>query len=235
MLSVSSVHHPYQFLNVWSRLYETWYVYHANWAHLSYVTNPSQQSVFLSLLSLQINGSVKCNPLFSAKQRLSKLVSAATNIRNNISGVCSVVSFGMRVVSKKSLWACLCIPLWFLGNNSVKTFPRQWRVVEGVVFYEVHVISKESSPQNFLYCAFHRVIRSVRDEGKFVTEIVSTLTETSLQKWWQDEARPSCMSLRYAWWLFLSQREGGVGGVSWPSCVYLTGRKVVYAGGSSLK
>jgi hypothetical protein len=37
----------------------------------------------------------------------------------------------------------LCIRLSLLGNNSVKTFPRQQWVVRGVVLYEVHAVSKE--------------------------------------------------------------------------------------------
>jgi hypothetical protein len=35
-------------------------------------------------------------------------------------------------------------PLSLLGNGSVNTFPRQRRIVGGMVFYAVHVISKES-------------------------------------------------------------------------------------------
>jgi hypothetical protein len=38
----------------------------------------------------------------------------------------------------------LCIPLSLLGNNSVKTFPRQRRIGGGVVFYAVGVVWKES-------------------------------------------------------------------------------------------
>jgi hypothetical protein len=38
----------------------------------------------------------------------------------------------------------LCIPLSLLGNNSVKTFLRQRKIVGGVVFNAVHVVSKES-------------------------------------------------------------------------------------------
>jgi hypothetical protein len=37
-----------------------------------------------------------------------------------------------------------CIPLSLLGNNSVKTFPRQGRIVGRVVFYAIRVVSKES-------------------------------------------------------------------------------------------
>jgi hypothetical protein len=42
------------------------------------------------------------------------------------------------------LWVCLRIPLSLLGNNSVKTFQRQRRIVGCVVFYAVCVVSKES-------------------------------------------------------------------------------------------
>jgi hypothetical protein len=49
----------------------------------------------------------------------------------------------------------LCIPLSFLGNGSVNTFPLQRRIVGGVVFYAVCVVSVESlwvcvSPLSFL-------------------------------------------------------------------------------------
>jgi hypothetical protein len=54
--------------------------------------------------------------------------------------------------SKESYQLCLFIPLLFLGNGSVKTFPRQ-RVIGGVVFCAVRVVSQESScSQNFLLC-----------------------------------------------------------------------------------
>jgi hypothetical protein len=46
-------------------------------------------------------------------------------------------------VSKESLWICLCIPLSLQGNGSVNTFPRQWRIVGGVVFHAVRDVSKE--------------------------------------------------------------------------------------------
>jgi hypothetical protein len=37
-----------------------------------------------------------------------------------------------------------CIPLLLLANNSIKTFPQQRRVVGGVTFYAVRVVSNES-------------------------------------------------------------------------------------------
>jgi hypothetical protein len=43
---------------------------------------------------------------------------------------------------------CVCVglsvSLSLLGNNSVKMFPRQRRIIEDVVFYAVYVVSKES-------------------------------------------------------------------------------------------
>jgi hypothetical protein len=48
------------------------------------------------------------------------------------------------VVSKESLWVCLCISLSLLGNSSVHTFPRQRRIFGSVFFYAGHVLSKES-------------------------------------------------------------------------------------------
>jgi hypothetical protein len=39
---------------------------------------------------------------------------------------------------------CVCIPLSLLGRSSVKSFQRQPRIVGGVVFYTVRVVSKES-------------------------------------------------------------------------------------------
>jgi hypothetical protein len=63
------------------------------------------------------------NPLIVARQRLGKNVPGATNTRNN-----------RRVVGRICLWVCLCVFLSLLGNNSVKTFPQQGKIVGGVVF-----------------------------------------------------------------------------------------------------
>jgi hypothetical protein len=35
-------------------------------------------------------------------------------------------------------------PLSLLGNGSINTFPQQRRIVAGVVFYAIHVVSKGS-------------------------------------------------------------------------------------------
>jgi hypothetical protein len=102
----------------------------------AYLINlPPNHSVCLYVLyvplSLLGKGSARCILHFIARQRLGKHVPAAANTRN-----------------KEELFdACLlslCIPLSFLGNNSVKTFPRQRRIVGGVVFYAVRLASKES-------------------------------------------------------------------------------------------
>jgi hypothetical protein len=68
----------------------------------------------------------------------------ARNTRNNRRNVGGIVFCTARVVSKESLWVCLCIPLSLLGNGSVNTFPRQRKIVGGFVFYAVRVVSKES-------------------------------------------------------------------------------------------
>jgi hypothetical protein len=86
-------------------------------------------SVCVALLSLVGKGLIKYIP-FIAGQRLGKHVPAATNTRKNT-----------RVVRR--VFRGLCIPLSFLGNNSLKTFPRQ-RWIGGVVFYAVRVVSYES-------------------------------------------------------------------------------------------
>jgi hypothetical protein len=74
-------------LNAWTNFYETWYVYHGNWAHLNSVFHKFFPSVCVSvcdsLLSLQGIRSVKCVPLFGARQRLGRHVPPAKNRRNN--------------------------------------------------------------------------------------------------------------------------------------------------------
>jgi hypothetical protein len=53
-------------------------------------------------------------------------------------------SFSIRSLSyKRSLWVSLRIPLLLLGHGSAKTFPRQCRIIGGVVFYAVRVVAKE--------------------------------------------------------------------------------------------
>jgi hypothetical protein len=83
---------------------------------------------------------VKWIPPFIARQRLGKHVPLATNGRI----VVGVVLYAFYVVSKQNLLVCLCIPLPFPGNGSVKTFPLQWRIVGGFIFFAVCVVSNSS-------------------------------------------------------------------------------------------
>jgi hypothetical protein len=99
----------------------------------AYFINSSHQSVFICVF-----------PRIVVRQRLGRHVPVTKNTRNNIRVVGGVVSYKVRVISKESLWVCLCIPSSLPGNGSVNTFPRQQRIVEGVVFYAVRVVSKES-------------------------------------------------------------------------------------------
>jgi hypothetical protein len=43
----------------------------------------------------------------------------------------------------ESVGVCLCIPQALLGYSSVKTFSPQRKIIEGVVFRAIHVVSKE--------------------------------------------------------------------------------------------
>jgi hypothetical protein len=139
---------PPSTLNAWTSLYETWYAYHGNWAHLNGVLHKSLPSVCvsscLSILSLQGNGSVNCIPHFIAKQRLDKHVSTQKNTGNIRRTLGRAIFYAVRVFWNESLWVCLCILQSFLENNSIKTVPRQRRMVGGVVFYALRVVSKES-------------------------------------------------------------------------------------------
>jgi hypothetical protein len=99
----------------------------------------------ISFLSLLGKCPVNCIPLFIATQRLVKHVPAAMITRRN-----------RKIVSRVSLWICLYIPLWLLGNNSVKTFPRQRRIFESIVFCQVRVVLKESRRLVFLITFVYR-------------------------------------------------------------------------------
>jgi hypothetical protein len=131
-----------------------------------YFINPSHQSWCLYVYPFyRCNGSVKCIPAIVARQWIGKHVPAATNKRNNWIIVGPVIFFAARVLSKGSMWFWLCFPLSLLGNNSVKTFPRQRRIVGGVVFYVVLVVSKKSRrlvlPRISCYITFPPKLNSV--------------------------------------------------------------------------
>jgi hypothetical protein len=111
----------------------------------AYFINPSHQSV-----CLYVYPSCRCKATARLSVSLHSVlgngwvnVPTATNTRNNSRIVGRVIFYAVRVIPKGSLWVCLCIPPSLLGNNSVNTFPRQWRI-GGVVFYAVRVVSKES-------------------------------------------------------------------------------------------
>jgi hypothetical protein len=83
-------------------------------------------------------------PSFIVRKRLVKHNPAASNTHSNSRIVVRVIFCPVRVLSKARFWICLCIPLTLLGNNYLKTLPRQRRIVGDVVFYSAHVVSKES-------------------------------------------------------------------------------------------
>jgi hypothetical protein len=92
--------------------------------------NPSHQSVCLYL----------CIPLSLLVKTLPRQL-IRTQSKTNI---VRVVFCALRNVSEESLWVFLLIPLSLLGNGSVNTFPRQRRIVGGVVSCAAHIVSKES-------------------------------------------------------------------------------------------
>jgi hypothetical protein len=122
------------------------YIYYDIWIHLNGIFHKTLLSVCVpvcvSLLSLLGKGSVKCIRSWVARQRVGKDVPAARNVRK-IEDLLTCV------------FVSLCIPLWLLGNNSVKTFPRQRRIVGGFIFHEAPVVSNKSrrysSPEILLY------------------------------------------------------------------------------------
>jgi hypothetical protein len=79
---------PYQRLNAWTNIYETWYVQHGTWAHLdAYFINPAHQSTC-----------VYVNAPIDAKQMIDKNVTAATNTHATIEELLDV-SFSTQSVS----------------------------------------------------------------------------------------------------------------------------------------
>jgi hypothetical protein len=84
-----------------------------------------------------------CIPHIVARQRLDRHVPVPTNRSNIRRIVGDIVFYTVLVVSKESLWVCVCIPLSLPGNGSVNIFPWQRRFVGGVVFHAVRVVSKE--------------------------------------------------------------------------------------------
>jgi hypothetical protein len=96
-----------------------------------YFINPSHQSVGLcvySPLSLLGSGSVNTFPRQRMHSKVGELLGA---------------SFSVHPESIKGESVSLCMPLLLLGNGSVD-MSRQRRIGGGVVFYAVHLVSKEN-------------------------------------------------------------------------------------------
>jgi hypothetical protein len=77
-----------------------------------------------------------------------------THNRSNVGRI----FYAVRVLSKERVWVCASFD--YCQQLGIKTFPRQRRIVRGVVFYEAHVVSKESRRSvlprtSCLYCSFN--------------------------------------------------------------------------------
>jgi hypothetical protein len=68
-----SVYSPYQFLNAWTNLYETWYVYDGTWAQLNGILHKFFPSVCVSVCVF---------PPIVARKQLSRRVPMAANTCN---------------------------------------------------------------------------------------------------------------------------------------------------------
>jgi hypothetical protein len=86
-------------------------------------------SVCLSLLSLLGNGWVKTFARQRIHATIEELLDASFSVRS--------VSYQKRVFGS-------VYPLTLLGNNSVKIYPRRRRLVLGVVFCALRLLSKKS-------------------------------------------------------------------------------------------
>jgi hypothetical protein len=96
-----------------------------NFVHITWQLNPSRRRTYKSLPSFCVSLCVSL---------LSFLGNGSAKTRHFLCGPCLI---------KGESALCLCIPLSLLGNNSVKTFPRQQRIVGGIVFYAVRFVTKE--------------------------------------------------------------------------------------------
>jgi hypothetical protein len=122
-------------LNAWTNLYETWYVYYGTWAHLNGILHKSLSSVSVSVcvspLSLLHNGSVNTFP-----RQLIHETRKNFWTRRFLCGPCCIKGESVDLYMH---------PLIVQDNGSVNTVPRQQRIVGGVVFYAVRIVSKEST------------------------------------------------------------------------------------------
>jgi hypothetical protein len=89
-LSYLCIPHPHQFLNAWTSLYETCYVYRGKCAHLSDVFNKSLLSVcvsvYVSPLPWLVKGSVKCMPPFITMQWLTSFSVCSMSYQRRVCG-----------------------------------------------------------------------------------------------------------------------------------------------------
>lgn len=99
-----------------------------------YFINPSHQIIYLYVYPSYccLEQARKVYPFFTVRQRLGKHVSAANSTRYN-----------RRIVGRLYKLACICIPLLLLRKNSAKTFHWKRRIVGGLIFYAVCVVTKE--------------------------------------------------------------------------------------------
>jgi hypothetical protein len=113
------------------------------WTYLNGVLHKPFPSVCVpvcvSVILFLGKGSVNYIPPFIARQRVGKHIPAKKNTRSN------------RRIAGQCVCGSVCVsPMSLLGKNLMKTFNRQRRIVGGVVFYSVCVVS-----QNFLFlCVF---------------------------------------------------------------------------------
>jgi hypothetical protein len=83
------------------------------------------------------------SPSTVARQRLGKEIPAAKHIGNNRKIVGCVIFMRFFLFKWESVGLSVYPPL-LLGNNEVKMFPLQRRIVGGVFFYAIHTLSKET-------------------------------------------------------------------------------------------
>jgi hypothetical protein len=100
-------------------------------------------SVCIPFQSLLGKDSVNCIPPIVARQRLGKRTPAAANTHNSRRIVGRIVLLYDPSLIKGESVGPSVYSLSLLGNNSVKTFPRQW-IVGVVVYYADRVVWKES-------------------------------------------------------------------------------------------
>jgi hypothetical protein len=141
---------PCSLLDAWTGLYETWYVCHGSWAHLNCVLHRSLSSVHVSECVSQ---------RIVARQLLGRHVPVATNTCNN-RRIVGIVFYTVRLVSKDSLWVCLCVPLslpWLLKHVPAAK-KNYWRRRFLCCPYGIKGKKAISSSQNFLFNSSYNLV-----------------------------------------------------------------------------